>query len=828
MWESHAVIEFGPFRLSPTERELRRDGVPIALGARAMDILLHLASRHGTVVSRRDLMQAAWPGRIVEVTNLTVTMAALRKALAAGCGEGFIKTVTGHGYRMELSAAGPLPGLAPPTASPAAIAPPALAPGLRLIGRTPAVTELKQLLTSQRIVSIIGPGGVGKTVLALHLAGEMRTEFPDGIAFADLSTVTDPARVAEAVAAAALAGGGQGINTATDRLALTLRSARMLLLLDNCERLVEPVAALANAVVAACPRVTILITSREGLFVPDEQIFRLTPLSVDDAVKLFAERARAQGSFEPDMATRKDVAAICERLDGIPLAIEMAVPRLKVLSPAQLAARLDERFRLLGAPGRGTTPRHRTLQAMIDWSYDHLPPGEQALLRTLSAFSGSSRLAAVQALSREDDEVALIDLLTALADKSMLVVEPGEPPRFRLLDSIRHYGLGKAAETGETYLSRRHAVYFAERFAEAARGWPTTPGRDWRLTYAADAENMRHALSWAFGPTGDPEIGVRLVASSVPLWWELPETPVAEGQRWLKAAAERLAPDTPDSVRGWIRFGQSWRDFRFADTANAATALETVELFRRSADKIGLAVSLWRAGSALLTHETLAEAETHLVEAEAVLRDLAPGKWLALALIRLGDLRFRQKRLAQALEHYTEGLSLARSQEFWFGMVNGGSNMAGLLFDLGERERAVRQIEELRDEVPRGLRTSLTSALVGLSMMAGDLAGVRVLANEVLTEGSAIGLASPVAWTLEVIALLAADQGNIEEAGRLAGYTRSVHPSLATRVGTTRVVAEHLYRHLDKVTPEILELAFAEGSRWSLSTVAGRARQLLN
>ena len=217
------------------------------------------------------------------------------------------------------------------------------------------------------------------------------------------------ARVSEAIAAAVAGGGGAGTNTATDRLVAMLRNARALLLLDNCEHVVEPLAALVNTLVASCPRVTILITSREGLFVPGEQIFRLAPLPVLDAVRLFAERARAQGPFVLDESTQMVVAAICARLDGIPLAIEMAVPRLKVLSPAQLAERLDERFRFLGAPGRGATPRHRTLQAMIDWSYDHLSSHEQVAARF--GILGSRPRGHRGAVRRVDD-VALLDQLT--------------------------------------------------------------------------------------------------------------------------------------------------------------------------------------------------------------------------------------------------------------------------------------------------------------------------------------------------------------------------------------------------------------------------------
>jgi tetratricopeptide (TPR) repeat protein len=339
---------------------------------------------------------------------------------------------------------------------------------------------------------------------------------------------------------------------------------------------------------------------------------------------------------------------------------------------------------------------------------------------------------------------------------------------------------------------------------------------------------LRSALSWAFGPQGDVALGVRLVSSTVPVWWELPETPLAEGQRWLKLAAERLGDDTPVAVRAWIRFGRSWPDFRFADRENAPPALEASELFRCAGDPVGLGAALWRAGSALLTRETLDVAETHLVEAEAVLRAVAPGKWLALALIRLGDLRSRQGHTAVALGHYMEGLALARSMDFWVGLVNGGSNMTEVLFDLGEQDRAVRQLEGLRDELPPSRRAPLMSTLANHLVAAGDLAGMRRAAGEALVQGSIIGLTSAVAWAVEATALLAAQQGNLDEAARLAGFTRSVHPSLATRAGSHRAVVERLYERLTAgLSTESLEMALAEGRRWTPATAADRARVVL-
>ena len=837
------VIRFGAFCLAPAQRQLLRDGVPVHLGARAMDLLLHLTANPGTVVTKQALMKAVWSGRIVEENNLTVNMTALRRALGDSTeGRPVIQTVTGRGYAFVgtiLADAPPVPAPSAPGSSLPAI--PQLT--TRLIGREAALAELQRLLRTRRVVSVVGPGGVGKTALALRLAETLRADFPDGMGFADLSTVSDPARVAEAVAAA-FASGGAGTNTATDLLTALLRDHKSLLVLDNCEHMVEPVAQLVNAIVASCPGVVILVTSREGLFVQGEQIFRLQPLPVPEdphavnaataleygAVGMFVERAEAISNFVLDNANAPIVAAICARLDGIPLALEMAASRLKVLSPAQLAERLVERFRLLGASGRGTTPRHRTLQAMIDWSYDFLSPGERSLLHALSCFSGGASLAAIQALSggTEADDIELLDRLTALADKSMLTVDGATPPRFRLLETVRQYAVRKAVEAGEAALPARHAAHFADRFAEAALLWPTTPGREWLATYAPDAENVRAALTWAFGLSGDPETGVRLVASTVPLWWELTETPVAEGQRWMAVASAHLSAQTPDVARGWVRFGQSWRDFRFSDVENLPAAREAAAHFRKAGDAAGLGAALWRAGSASLTRETIDQAEAHLVEAERVLRALPPGKWLALTLIRLGDVRFRQGRLDPALASYQEGFALSRSADFWIGLVNGGSNMAELMFENGETDRALRQLEGLRDELPPSRRTPLMSTLAAHLLVAGDTEAMRLAASEVINQGSAIGLTSAVAWTVETVALYAATEGKADLAARLAGYARTVHPSIGTRAGSLQVVVKRLYDSLSaQLTPERLELALAEGARWPAANAAAQAREAL-
>lgn len=422
----------------------------------------------------------------------------------------------------------------------------------------------------------------------------------------------------------------------------------------------------------------------------------------------------------------------------------------------------------------------------------------------------------------------MLDRLTGLGDKSLVVVDATRDRRFRLLETIRQYAAEKVRDAGETRWSARHAACIADRFSEAARIWPDTPDPDWLTAYARDADNLRAALAWCFGADGDHALGLRLVASSVPLWWTLPETPLVEGQRWFAAAVANMLPETPAIVQGWLRVGQSWRDFRFGDQENLAMALQAASLFRSAGDATGLGASLWRAGSASLTRETAEQAEACLTEAESVLRGIAPGKWLALTLVRLGDLRFRQGRWAQALCNYQEGFALSRRTQFWIGLVNGGSNMAELLFAQGEPERALRQLRALRAELTPGRRAPLMATLSAHLLLAGQLPEMRQVAEEAIDRSAAIGLTAALAWTIEAVALLCVMQGDSSIAARLAGYARTVHPSIATRAGSRKVVAERLTERLGDNLPRAeLTDALQEGACWTGRQAADTARLLL-
>ncbi len=788
-----------------------------------MDLLLQLVTQPGIVLSKDALLHAVWPGRIVEENNLTVHMTALRRALARdGGGPGYIRTVVGRGYMFVADHAIPDPT---PSVPPQAAGRRSLPPPPALVGRRQAQDALRDLIRQRRLVTIVGPGGVGKTSLALTVAADAASNFADGAVLVDLAPVTDPAIVPDIVAAALQQDAGSGSRNAIDRLIALLGRQHALLVIDNCEHLISAVAALLEHVLRDCPLVSILCTSREGLFLQNEHLYRLPPLTFPEhaeglspdgaaefgAIQLFVERARAFGAFALTETTAPLVATICARLDGIPLAIEMAVPRLRVLPLAELAERLNERLQLLGSPGRQAPTRHRTLNAVFDWSYDLLQPAEQALLCGLSVFAGGADLAAIGQVVpiAGHDEWEVLDLLAGLVDKSLVVADTSASARFRMLETVREYATRKRIETGDLELNRRHAAYYAEHFATAARDWHTTSGQEWQANQAADVENLRAALNWSFGSDGDDGIGLKLAAASVPFWWELPSTPLAEGQRWLQVADEHGA-DAPRGQLGWVMFGRTWRDFRFGDVENLAAALEAAAIFRETGDVPGLGAALWRAGSAALTPETYRQAEECLTEAEAVLRGTQAGKWLALTLIRLGDLRMREDRLALALQAYQEGFAISRKLDFWIGLVNGGSNMAELLFTQGQRDQALDQLQGLKEILPAGRRTPLMATLSAHLLIAGDEATMMSVAREAITQASALGLPAALAWTVEAVALLAATRGDAETGAILAGHSRAVHPFVATRAGARREVVHRLYALLDLKLPKAKQQGLME------------------
>src|SRR5271168_1731401 len=446
------AISFGPFRLFPSQRLLLVCDAPVRIGNRAFDILTALVERAGEVVGKDELMARTWPRTFVEEANLKIQVSALRRALGDGQGgRRFVATVPGRGYNFvaPISVAD----------SPQAAAPPAIKRAgannlphgpTRMIGREEAVAALASLLASERIVTIVGPGGIGKTTVALAVAERMIASYDDGVWLVDLAPLGDPRLVPSALATVL----GLGIRTENPLPSLIagLRDKRLLLVLDTCEHVIDAVAGLAMAVLDSAPRVNILLTSRERLKVAGEGEYRLGPLSNPQpsprltaaeasafpAVQLFVERVSAiVEDFALTDTTAQPVVEICRRLDGLPLAIEFAAPYVADLGVEGLAARLDDRLPLLGARGRKKTPRHRTMRAVIDWSYSLLSEDEQRFFRAIGIFNRGLTAEAAAAVVVSSNS---IDRLADLVSKSLVVADvSGASLRFRLLDTTRAF-----------------------------------------------------------------------------------------------------------------------------------------------------------------------------------------------------------------------------------------------------------------------------------------------------------------------------------------------------------------------------------------------------
>jgi predicted ATPase/DNA-binding winged helix-turn-helix (wHTH) protein len=596
------AISFGPFRLVAAQRLLLEGDKPVRLGSRAFDILTALVERAGELVGKDELIARAWPATYVDEANLKIQVSALRRALGDGQSNNrYVINVVGRGYNFvapirkeEPSRASPSPTIAPaaPHNLPFATS--------RMIGREEIVTTLVTQLSRQRLVTVVGPGGIGKTTVALAVAERMIGAYEHGVWLVDLAPLHDPGLVPSAVATVL----GLEIRTEDPLPALVaaLRDNRMLLMLDNCEHVIDAAAGLAAAVLSGASGVTILATSREPLGVPGERVHRLGALSSPEpspgltaveaaafpAVQLFVERVSA--IVEDFALTDADVplvVAICRRLDGLPLAIEFAAPRVEALGVEALAEDLDDSLRLLGPRRRAALPRHRTMQAVIDWSYGLLGQDEQRFFRVLGIFKGGSTVeaAAAIAMGAATTGVNAIDRMAGLVAKSLVVADvSGAKPRFRLLDTTGAFALEKLDANGEREaIARRHADYYRQLFARAEAEAPARTTGDWLADYAQEIDNLRAALDWAFSPTGEASTGVALTASAFPLWTRLSllEECLTRARQALGALGTAPTEDPREAMRLQAALGASTPE---ASEMGAAFT-KVLEIARRLGDR---------------------------------------------------------------------------------------------------------------------------------------------------------------------------------------------------------------------------------------------------
>jgi predicted ATPase/DNA-binding winged helix-turn-helix (wHTH) protein len=554
-------LSFGSFHLVVSERLLTKEGAPLELGSRALEILIVLLSTPNEVVIKKDLMSRVWPDVIVEEGSLRFHMASLRKALGDGKdGARYITTIPGRGYCFvaPVSRPGSRRDGTPVAAInfPHANLPSRLS---RMVGREEDILKLSAKLNASRFVTIVGAGGVGKTTVAIAVGHHLIEGFSGALLFVDLGMLGDPDLVTAGMAS--MLGLSVQSNDATPNLIAYLRDKRILLILDTCEHLVEAVAPLVASIIDVAPQVHILATSREALRVEGEHIYRLDALACppDDpgltaaavrtfpAAQLFMERALAGGArFEISDAEAPIVASICRKLDGVALAIELAARRVESYGLQQTAALLDQRLTLLWLGSRTAPPRQKTLQATLDWSFGLLTELERVVLRNLAVFVGHFTLdAALEVITSASlDRSRVLSAMDSLVAKSIVATSPvGAMMRYRLLDTTRAHVLeSDIGDVEAADLAVRHAAYYRRWLEQAGTEWSGLTSGAERTPHFAALNNVRAALEWCFGANGNTNIGIGLAAAAVPVFLAMSLLP--ECHRWSERAMLALDDTT--------------------------------------------------------------------------------------------------------------------------------------------------------------------------------------------------------------------------------------------------------------------------------------------
>lgn len=685
----------GRFEIRPDERQVLADEVPQPIGARAFDLLLALVERRDRVVTKNELLEQVWPGLVVEENNIQVHISALRKLL----GSAAIATVPGRGYRFTLE----VDNRRTADSSEAALPPP-VAHNLprartRFIGRKAQRAQLAQLLQTHALITLTGIGGAGKTRLALRVAEDVLAMFPSGAWYVDLAALQDPAELPTAALRALDIQAPPGANAA-EVLARHVGEKRMLLILDNCEHVIDAAVVLAESLLARCVSLTVLATSREALGLPGEQVLPVRPLQVvatsaaadleqSDAVQLFVDRAQlVDPDFALDERGARTAGEICRRLDGIPLAIELAAARLSVLSLEQISSRLDDRFRLLTGGGHALA-RHRTLAAVVDWSYETLSPQEKRLLCWMSIFVGGWDLAAAVGASGDGvDEFGALELLTRLANKSLIVAQrDNEEARYGMLETVRQYAHDRLMAAGELESARRshrhHYLAIVRALPEGREARERALGR-----LVIDRENVLAALR-DFIAHGDAAEAVEFIAGLGHRFWEETQSH-RSGLDLASAALGLAATGTPtlDVLKTLLVQGQlAYRLGAYELALEHGRA--TLEMARTMGD-------LARQSSALLRlvacHTALRNSEdawTALGEWAPIAQRVGPEAVLVMRHYQAELLR-SEGRVTEAEAVYQQvldGRTRMKSQ-YWISLTH--LNLAMCALQLGDTTRAAK------------------------------------------------------------------------------------------------------------------------------------------
>jgi predicted ATPase/DNA-binding winged helix-turn-helix (wHTH) protein len=730
---------FDRFELAPAERQLTIGGAPATVGARAFDLLLALVERRDRVVPKSELLDLVWPGLVVEENNLQVQVSALRKLL----GPAVIATVAGRGYRFtaRLLPDLPVPAMAGTKPAPAPTNLPQ--PRTRVIGREAALADCARLLATSRLITLSGIGGCGKTRLAQELARQQVAAFADGVWFVDLAPVQDGERVVAVVAATLDVPEVDGTSLKA-RLAEHVASRHLLIVLDNCEHLIDAVVDVVETMLAASPLLNLVATSREAFGIAGEQIYPVRSLSLpasaeldairdSEAVRIFVDRARlVEPGFALDARNGAVVADICRRLDGIALAIELAAARVAILSIEEIRTRLADRFRLLTGGGRAL-PRHQTLQATMHWSYDHLSAKEQEIFRRLSVFAGGCTLAAAAHVTGADDEYAVLTLLTALHDKSMLTVdrEPQAQPRYRMLETVRQYAQERLGESGEGDAIRsrhlRYCVLLAEAmeplYLDARQGEAIARQR-------VEQENLLAAHAWCEHATDGAALGLRLAAASWRYWRSSGQ--LERGRSVALAALADAGANAEPLARCRLVIGLATLAYymgRYEESM--ALAEQGLALGRQVGDLTQIASALVLVTFGAKPDDDPAFIMARYDEISAIADALGDRLLMARNLNNLGEWHRNNGRSADAEARYEESLAVHRALNNPGMIAVVLCNYARLLIAEGQTQRPRAHLDEAFAVAEanglRGMDEHLLEVAAGLAAVRGDAASAARL-----------------------------------------------------------------------------------------------------
>lgn len=857
-----------PWEVDVSRRELRSRGAPVTLGNRAFQIVEVLAQARGRLVAKDDLMDRIWPGAIVGENTLQVHISAVRKAL--GSDRDLLKTSHGRGYRLagdwtvqdgEAIEPPPLPPSRSPheeysrTNLPAGIS--------ELVGRSAAIQRVRDLASAYRVVTLTGPGGIGKTVLAMKAASDLLADFQDGAWLVELASLSDTALAPSAVAGTLKLTPGDRVTA--ESLARAIGDRHLLLVLDNCEHLIDAVAILVEILMRLCPHTTVLLTSREILRIQGETVFRVPALDVPapgqqaldsvlghSAVELFVTRAKALDTgFSPRLEDLPSITEICRHLDGIPLAIEFAAARAAFVGTEQVATGLRDRFALLTSGRRTAVPRHRTLRAALDWSYQLLSREEQDLLCRLAIFPAGFSFEAAQAVGGMGHaDPVIVEELSSLVSKSLCErVNSTLPTRWRLLETIRAYALGKLHEKGEySEVARRHAEYYRDLIRPVAASSAAWLDRDDVARCGRELDNVRAALDWAFSPGGDNEIGASLTVAFAPIWQSLsilgecrdriecmlatrPPTAVPEPGEWrmwvtyshalamtlrpidgsraaIKRAMELAAGnEDPDLQAGLLHVQWSVEFTSGAHRAALIAARRLVEVTSQSGDAMRLAGERI-LGSSLLFAGELTEAQDLLQR--VVDFYVAPSAGHHSTLFRRDPQMLGRARLARALalrgfldRAYAEALScFDRAQASGVGItvcwvVNDALCPIALMRgDLGTAARAIAAMSDWATRLDAALWKAMAACWKGrLALERGEFAkGIELLSPTLEASGRS-------GWQMGYVEFLACLAEGLADCGRLD----EAHSTLGRAIASAGRNGEEWYRaELKRLEGELL------------------------